>query len=351
MGPSCKKLEISMYRLTTIYFFIFLIVIGILGNSSESRADTTAAPSRWTGAISLGAGITGLKDDDPVHLMTDEFLGLFGGYRFNHWALGPVLDLRFMQQQSKLSSVGGTNFAGTGLTWGLGTRYDINPNFSIQAALLLGGEYRFNRKTYSSENANLSRPIGIEIKPQYFYSPGKPYSLDLDLRIVKWDNFNTTSGKISKTLTEMGVGLAFTFHFPTISHSPSTLMQQQPEQLEQTPQTLTINLAGNLFKTRSAELDDKEAREKLLSAAATLSKNPKSRVQIFGHTDSVGTEERNLLLSQRRAETIKAILVEGGVSPDAITAVGLGMSRPIFDNNTKEGRAKNRRVEIYVDEK
>lgn len=337
----------------TLAIFFITIAIGLPSIFSECRADIKSTLPRWNGAISLGVGVTGLKDDDPIHLMTNEFLGFFGGYRFNHWVLGPVLDLRLMQQQSKLSRVGGTNFAGRGITWGLGSSYDINPNFSLQAALLLGGQYRFERKTYSSENADLSRPVGVEIKPQYFFTEEKSYSLDLDLRAVKWNNFNTTSGKVSKKLTEIGVGIAFTFHFPSISSKSIPVI---PNELEQTqtppaPQTLTINLAGNLFKTRSAELDDKEAREKLLNAAATLAKNPKSRVQIFGHTDSVGTEERNLLLSQRRAETIKAILVEGGVSPDSITAVGLGMSKPIYDNNTKEGRAKNRRVEIYVDEK
>ncbi|RMD46228.1 MAG: cell envelope biogenesis protein OmpA [Aquificota bacterium] len=79
--------------------------------------------------------------------------------------------------------------------------------------------------------------------------------------------------------------------------------------------------------------------------AKFLKENPKIKVEIQGHTDSSGSEKYNLILSQKRAEAVKRILVEKyGISPDRIVAKGYGESQPIAPNDTEEGKAKNRRV-------
>jgi len=67
-----------------------------------------------------------------------------------------------------------------------------------------------------------------------------------------------------------------------------------------------------------------------------------------GHTDSIGTEAYNLKLSQRRANAVKAYLVQKGIDPNRIYVEGKGESQPIASNKTREGRAKNRRVEIEI---
>jgi outer membrane protein OmpA-like peptidoglycan-associated protein len=69
-------------------------------------------------------------------------------------------------------------------------------------------------------------------------------------------------------------------------------------------------------------------------------------VEVAGHTCSIGTEEYNLGLSQRRAEAVRNYLVSKGVSADRLTVRGYGESRPIASNDTREGRAQNRRVEL-----
>jgi OOP family OmpA-OmpF porin len=76
--------------------------------------------------------------------------------------------------------------------------------------------------------------------------------------------------------------------------------------------------------------------------------NPKLKLFILAHCDSVGTEEYNLDLSQRRAKSVKGYLVKAGLYPPFIRYKGFGSSRPIADNATEEGRAKNRRVEFRV---
>jgi outer membrane protein OmpA-like peptidoglycan-associated protein len=91
-----------------------------------------------------------------------------------------------------------------------------------------------------------------------------------------------------------------------------------------------------------------ESDPTLILVAELLMKNPRLKVICLAHTDSVGTEEYNLDLSERRARSVKSFLVKEGVAPPSIRFRGMGYSRPLADNSTDEGRAKNRRVEFRV---
>ena len=71
---------------------------------------------------------------------------------------------------------------------------------------------------------------------------------------------------------------------------------------------------------------------------------------IEGHTDSTGSADFNLELSQRRASAVMGFLAGQGVPPEKLKAVGFGMQQPVADNATAEGRARNRRVEIVISE-
>lgn len=84
--------------------------------------------------------------------------------------------------------------------------------------------------------------------------------------------------------------------------------------------------------------------------ATTLNQNPVTKVTIIGHTDSTGTDAINNPLSVNRAAATRDYLVARGVSSNRIAIDGRGSREPIADNNTYDGRAKNRRVEIYVAE-
>jgi outer membrane protein OmpA-like peptidoglycan-associated protein len=77
-----------------------------------------------------------------------------------------------------------------------------------------------------------------------------------------------------------------------------------------------------------------------------MKENPDIKFEIDGHTDNTGTAQRNLSLSQQRAEAVKAQLVSMGVEASRLSAKGFGDSKPISDNTTLEGRANNRRVEF-----
>jgi OOP family OmpA-OmpF porin len=79
-----------------------------------------------------------------------------------------------------------------------------------------------------------------------------------------------------------------------------------------------------------------------------LKENRDKRVELEGHTDSIGGDKYNQGLSERRAGSVQTYLTKNGVDASRITTRGFGETKPIADNKTKDGRAKNRRVEIRV---
>ncbi|HEX3774334.1 MAG TPA: OmpA family protein [Polyangiaceae bacterium] len=82
-----------------------------------------------------------------------------------------------------------------------------------------------------------------------------------------------------------------------------------------------------------------------------LDENPKvTKLRIEGHTDNVGGAEANLMLSGQRALTVKNAAIAKGVAKDRLIAVGFGQNKPLADNTTEEGRAKNRRTEFRIAE-
>jgi outer membrane protein OmpA-like peptidoglycan-associated protein len=93
----------------------------------------------------------------------------------------------------------------------------------------------------------------------------------------------------------------------------------------------------------------KDSYAVLRQVARALKDAPGVMIRIEGHTDNVGSRDHNRKLSQRRADAVKAILVSRGVKETQVTALGMGETKPLADNKTLAGRAKNRRVELHID--
>ena len=91
-----------------------------------------------------------------------------------------------------------------------------------------------------------------------------------------------------------------------------------------------------------------EGKSKLDDLAAKIRGTNLEVVIAIGHTDSIGTDEYNQKLSVRRAESVKAYLVSKGIEANRVYTEGKGEKQPVADNKTREGRAKNRRVELEV---
>lgn len=108
-----------------------------------------------------------------------------------------------------------------------------------------------------------------------------------------------------------------------------------------------ISLVGVFFETNSAALMP-SSRSVLNEAVLTLKNNPAIHVEVAAHTDSRGRDAYNMVLSDKRANSVMAYLTEHGIDAKRMHAKGYGETQPVADNNTEEGRAKNRRVELRV---
>jgi outer membrane protein OmpA-like peptidoglycan-associated protein len=122
--------------------------------------------------------------------------------------------------------------------------------------------------------------------------------------------------------------------------------------VKQETRGMVITLSGAvLFTSGKSELLP-AAQVKLNDVAkALIEQDPDSKMVVEGHTDSQGTAAANQELSQKRAQAVRDYLVSRGIAGDRVTAQGFGPTRPIGENNSPEGRANNRRVEIVVQPK
>jgi len=102
-----------------------------------------------------------------------------------------------------------------------------------------------------------------------------------------------------------------------------------------------------LFTSGSAALQP-GAQDKLREIAGIMQQYPRTMIEIVGHTDSVGSESMNQVLSERRADSVKTYLTGQGLTSTSITAKGFGEDHPVASNDTAEGRQQNRRVELVV---
>jgi outer membrane protein OmpA-like peptidoglycan-associated protein len=127
------------------------------------------------------------------------------------------------------------------------------------------------------------------------------------------------------------------------------LLQQLNSVLQTTdsPRGLVVNMADVLFDFGKYNLKP-DAQIKLAKLSGIILAHPGLHLAIEGHTDNIGGDEANMKLSQQRADAVRDFVVQQGLPPDAVTAVGLGKAEPVADNSTNEGRQKNRRVEIIV---
>jgi outer membrane protein OmpA-like peptidoglycan-associated protein len=131
------------------------------------------------------------------------------------------------------------------------------------------------------------------------------------------------------------------------------LRQQLQEQLNSVLQTrdaargLIVNMSDVLFDEGRYTLRP-GAREKLAKISGIILGHPGLQISIEGHTDSIGSDEYNLKLSENRAAAVRDFLVTQGVPPTVVAAFGFGKQSPVADNSTAAGRQQNRRVELVI---
>jgi outer membrane protein OmpA-like peptidoglycan-associated protein len=127
-------------------------------------------------------------------------------------------------------------------------------------------------------------------------------------------------------------------------------MQQQIDALQATAteRGIVLTLGDVMFTTGRADLKAGTVSN-LDRLVAFLNQNPGRKIEIEGHTDNVGSDDSNLGLSQRRADSVKSYLVQQGIEAGRIVSSGKGEHQPVADNESEGGRQRNRRVEVIID--
>ena len=128
---------------------------------------------------------------------------------------------------------------------------------------------------------------------------------------------------------------------------PPAPLHYEPPPVEAPPIETRLLLRTVTFAPGSAEIDAASAIVLDVAAGEILARTG-VRIRVEGHTDGVGSAESNEALSQRRAEAVRRYLVRKGVAPQRLETRARGASSPVASNETEEGRARNRRVELVV---
>lgn len=190
------------------------------------------------------------------------------------------------------------------------------------------------------------------------YSTGGGFNFPVSERFLlggfakyNWLDQNIDHGNISRTnVAYITTGVTLTYNPPPPPEAPPVVAvaeEPEPEPAPPPPAKKKLVLRGVNFDFDRAIIR-KDARPVLDAAIATLDQEGSVAVIAEGHTDSDGSDEYNENLSLRRAEAVRDYLVAGGISADRVSVRGFGESKPVADNDTDDGRAQNRRVELRI---
>ncbi len=138
--------------------------------------------------------------------------------------------------------------------------------------------------------------------------------------------------------------------YPELLKDNNTIFQKEWHDIEDLEIEQAIILNNIYFNLNEAKLQA-ESETELFKLHNLLEMNPNFIIEIHGHTDNTGSDEYNLQLSEERAKSVVNYLIENGISEERLSYKGFGRSKPLTDNKSEEGKAKNRRVEFVIIEK
>lgn len=130
--------------------------------------------------------------------------------------------------------------------------------------------------------------------------------------------------------------------------TPGTIANKGCPEIEKEVEEILQTAFDNLEFETGRDVIKPGSIPSLTKLAEVLVKKPDWKLQIAGHTDSQGNDQNNLILSKKRSEAVKAFMVENGVTADRLNTLYFGETQPIADNDTPEGRQRNRRVEMKI---
>ena len=362
----------SRVRLATIPAALGLVTLALLalpaaaedvpgpyigGNLGGSVADIDTASIAGHLARS-GLTMTSIDEDEAG-------IGfkLFGGYRFTpYFALEAgffdLADVSFTARTSPPGSLSG-NMALQGVFLDPLFIMPLTPR--ISSLIRVGVNYAEADTTYTATGSVGAPPDRTRRAANYKFGAGfqydfsEPFSLRLEAEQYRVDDAVGNDGDMQM------ISLGLIYHFwrkpapapaprpvapaPVVERSsgPVLVVVPAPARTEQYCSILDIAFEINLVEIQ------REEKERLAVVATFLKKYPEATAVIEGHTDDVGSDEDNLALSQRRAESVVSYLVDTyGIAPSRLQAMGYGETRPLMDNDSEEGKRMNRRIGAVI---
>lgn len=197
------------------------------------------------------------------------------------------------------------------------------PGIVIKMSGADGSAY-YTRETDSVGYAEVLVPIGQRYQIEYLSLGRRSVSANVEVPDAPNQNIRLT--------------MRYRRQRPAPAPRPATPLPEEEQQQER------FVLDGVLFGTGSARIEA-ESFPRLDQVVEYMTHRPSVRIRIAGHTDNVGNPQRNLRLSEQRAQSVRTYLIEQGIDGDRIEAVGYGDERPVASNATEEGQRQNRRIE------
>ena len=262
--------------------------------------------------------------------------------------------------------------------------YPINTNGDESGFVIngLGNKAYFSSDQLENKGMKLDiyeidLPITIQPRTRMVYSPGRVYDIQtgkpLQARVEIFEG--TTNNKHFESITDATNG-SFVAFLPEQQNNSSLLTPNSSliyalsaQREGYIPYTMSVTTPGDsilvgltrIAKGNSITLNnlyfDYDSDEILQTSNAEierlalfLKRNKQVHIEIVGHTDNQGSDSYNLDLSRRRATALLNALIKKGIAADRLTSRGMGSQSPVTTNDTEEGRAKNRRVEILITE-
>lgn len=304
----------------------------------EATHELPLSPHFYVGGRFGWAYFLDACDSDANECNEDTFGGgVYAGYQFNDWLAleAGVTDYGQIDATYNGSRV---NADAYGAELSAKFSYHLSPEWALFSRL--GASYQDIDKTSDWEEQQNSQDWNTLVALGIDYRLSQRWSLRGEYQFI--DGIGD-SEVLQSDLHFTSLGL--TYHFGQKIFQPAPDLQSKPV-LPPEPKTVIKDISLNASVWFAFDSTVFQTNKDLDTLVSALGQYDIGDISITGHTDSSGAEAYNQTLSERRAQAVANYLIEGGLDPEKLMVIGMGEIQPMVENSSKEGRAKNRRVEI-----
>lgn len=345
-----EKNSVQFSWLKVIIFILFGFLWGAQFSEAGSNVRATAVVGTSGSYGKFGNGGMGLSQRDISLFSADSLVGVPVG---KSSTLGLWGSYFLKQQHTAISKVNGTNLAGQGFLIGSGYRTPLSNLFHLQVSIFFIGKYSFKYQTTNTRDSFLDMPLGAQVKLQRRVKENSLWTIDLMAGWNRWRNYHTGGFEFrnASKFWSVGFGVSRSFDWrkpnqetnePVVSTDAQKLNSLISSSSSKPAKAISVYYPPREWMLKAA---DREAVKRFYEQ---FYKDSSIKVLLVGHTDSIGTKERNEYVANQRIEKLKEFLIQLGIPETNIQTRSQSNLEPAVSNDSPEGRAKNRRVDLSV---